>query len=474
MDNFNKTAQGELQTAENTAITQINPQYGLLNNVAPIVTGSAAVSVEDNEFYLSESGTTGGSIGTILTKKYLYIKSGQGGSVIIDAMFDEPVLGNIQAAGLSSSDNIAAFGYFIDGRFGIIYGYDGDSENQELQITTPAGGAEVAIITLNDVIYNVNLTSGTAEHNAFEIAEQLNDSIAEGYFVTSNQDVVIFQSIVGGVQSGIFSLTSTTAVGGFTQINIGRELTFEFTPLTETNFFSPSKFIPQNINDYKIVIDGNIDFYAKDPVTLEFKLVHKIKATSRVKRSVFRNKIVRAGWASNNILPTSSNAQVRGTKCAVFIQGKNIINGPFVSINNTEGGFSNTVPQTVGIIRVRSSFNGKLNRIKIFPKTLSVASDSNKAIVFQLVKNPVYTEDVIFDYINKDNSFMEGALQQVVVTGGEVVASYTIGANSSGVFDLSEVFNELSAIDVIAGVVISTSGSAHEVTSSITWQEEIE
>tara|TARA_R110002050_G_scaffold124575_3_gene243770 strand:+ start:4890 stop:6299 length:1410 start_codon:yes stop_codon:yes gene_type:complete len=469
MTNFNKSAQGELQITENSPVAQIVPQYGVLTNAtATEVNGGTAISIGSK--FCCESGSNVGGLGLLTTKKHLFVKSGQGGSVILDAIYGIPQAGVIQVAGLISSENLAGFGY-IGTDFGIIYGYGGVNENQKLEISAGATGAENASITVDGVLYSVPLTAGTAAHNAIEI-ETYFKPILESIFVDAINGEVIFQSNVASVH-GIYSFSSATAIATFTQMMIGAPLTFDFTPLSQFNQLTPDQFLPEKINDYKVVIDGNLQFYIKDVETLEFSLVHTIIAMSDIDEPIFSNKMVLGGWAVQNLSGAPSVA-LYGTKCGTFIQGKDVVNGALKSYGNNLGGYVGSVDETIGALKVRSSFNNLLNRIKIYPSSLSVATDSNKPMIFDLILNPVFLDDMLFNYIDEDNSFAEISVNKVAITGGQLVQSFSIPAAGGEFFVLKDIFPFLEAGDVLAGVCRMGSASAATVSSTISWIEEIE
>jgi len=227
------TAFNELRVESATPITQISSRYDLLSNVLTVIdsSSSGSNSVVDNKF-LCQTGTGAGGLASILTLRQIGSRPGQGLMARFDAIFSQGVASSQQAAGLITSENSYVFA-FLGTSFGIANAHGGTSEEQELTITTPAAFNESATITVNGDPFTVPLTTGTVQHNAFEIAISLQAQVTN-YSFTSNDDQVVAQSLLSGAQ-GAFSFSSATAVAAWVQDHAGVSAIIDFTPQTLWN-----------------------------------------------------------------------------------------------------------------------------------------------------------------------------------------------------------------------------------------------
>mgnify|MGYP003672835309 CR=1 FL=1 len=468
-----KSGQTELVVSQVTPITQIAPTYNFTDFLINLDTGGGNFTNEDNMYFVMDSGVQPTSLSLALTSEYTNIKAGQSGAVIFDAIFDTPQLGNLQAAGFANSENLTGFGYYLDNDFGIVYATGGRIESQELVITTPASSPETSLVTINGIEYPINLTAGTTDHNAFEIFIQLKALIGNMYLLENIDNTVKVVAKISQVL-GAFNFVSSTCVANFTQLSVGSDLNYSFTPYYDFNVTTLDNFDEFKINEFKIVVDGNINYYIKDPDTGFFELVHVLKNLSYSESPVFENKYLRGGWFNRNIdNQTGVNVQLRGTKCGTFIEGVSLIEKRFKSFTSVATGISSAVNEAVGHIKVRTEFDGIINRVKVYLSKISIATTANKSVTFVLRKNAVYTDEVIFNYINKQGSFVTYSEDKVVVSGGDIIGSFTISANGSGIIELKDLTNNLIAEDTLSIEIISDANSAHEVTYSLIWQEDI-
>jgi len=205
------TAFGEVATAERTPIIQIYGQNGIRDDVLKTEVGTGTVSNSESMF-VCDTGPDAGSVAALLSAKQCTYRAGQGMLGLCTAIFDEPTAGYLQLAGFINSEDFCAVGY-NETEFGLQFGQWGALEYQELTVTTAAGGNETATVTVNGTGYPVDLTSGTVEHNAYEIASQLQGEVPN-YNFSSNGAVVSALS-TAPVPGGAFAFTSATAVAAW-------------------------------------------------------------------------------------------------------------------------------------------------------------------------------------------------------------------------------------------------------------------
>jgi hypothetical protein len=112
MQEFSKTAFGELKVESMTPITQISAQYGLLTNVLTVNDNGASgtTSIVDNKF-TCDSGVASNGLASIITLRQLAYRAGQGAMARFTAVFSSGVANNTQAAGLITAENSFVFGF---------------------------------------------------------------------------------------------------------------------------------------------------------------------------------------------------------------------------------------------------------------------------------------------------------------------------------------------------------------------------
>jgi hypothetical protein len=469
------TAFGELKVESMSPVTQISAQYGLLTNVLTTLDNSASgtASVEDNKF-TCDTGVSATGLSSILTLKQLAYRAGQGAAARFTTVYGAPVVDSIQASGMITAENSLAFGY-IGTTFGIIHAHDGMDELQELTLTV-AGGAENATVTIGGAPYIVALSGlGTVEDDAFEISESLNSQVVN-YIFTSNEDQVVAQSVLPGVQGSFAYSSAGTSTGAWVQLVVGLSSITEFTPQSLWNRDTMPNLDPQKGNVYQVQLQylgfGAIDFFIEDSVTGHFALAHRIEyANNNVTPSV-SNPTFRIGWLSNNTGNTT-NVRIQGSSAGAFIEGK-------ISRDVSAKGVFNE-QLSVGIaltnilsIRNRTSFGSKVNRADLFPRLVSASSQTNKAAFFAVILNPVYSSPVTFEYIDKENSITEKTEGDVLVTGGTLLAAITVVNGSSQIIEFGrDDSNPVLPGQVLCVAAQMSSGASADCQASLTWQEDL-
>lgn len=477
------TAFGELKAESVTPITQISAEYGLLGQVLTISDSAASGvnSVINNKFNC-QTGTSATGLASITSLRQLSYKSGQGAIGRSSAIFSPGVALNQQVTGLISAENIFGFG-FNGVEFGIIHAHDGESESQELTITTPATGSETATVTVNGTGFSVPITAGTIQHNAFEISNSLNTQVSN-YTFSSNDDQVVAQARIPGAQ-GAFSFSSSTAIAAWVQVTSGIEPTIDFIDQNDWNVDtrlsgdSDDILDPLKGNVYQIQYQylgfGAIKFFIEDNKTGDIMLVHVIRyANKNVKTSV-TNPSFRVGWLTRNIGNTT-NVTISGGSAGAFIEGNIRRSTPPRAETSAQLSVGSVLTNII-TFRNRIHFGGKVNRVEILPLLATMSTQTNKSAFFEIRANPTFSGgDLDFSYTDKDNSVMEIATDPVAVSGGILIAAKTVVAGSSEdlVFNTQseQIFAALPGNTFTIAARVS-SGAAADMQATGTWVEDI-
>lgn len=470
-----KTALRELSVAEPTPIGQIDAIVGFIDKVATFTFDGGTVSDSENLFQ-SISGTDPNAISSVVTSSQGKVRPGQGLISRTTAIFDTPQLDNIQQTGLVSINNRAVFGY-VGTTFGIILVTGGKFEIQELTITTPAGGSEDATVTVNGIAYTVPLTAGSAAHNAFEIAASLSAQDPT-YVYSSNADNVVARSGLPFTPVGAFAFTSATAAGTWEQLSAAVDPITDIIPQSSWNLDTMPLLNPAAINYYQVRAgqsSGRIEFAIEDPEGRGLVTVHQQNTNNLFGSLRITNNHFRAGWININKGNTTS-VNLKGSEASLFVEGKTVIDEPSRATDNLNpavptGSFVNLLT-----LRNRSVFKDEPNRHAAFGLVLAITSNSSKSTFIRAEVNAEITgDDVIFEYVEKDNSVMELYKGPGVVTPdtGRLTASAVVGPNAQATLGL-QLINSLlppgARVTVSARV---SSGNASEVSCSAVWLEDL-
>jgi len=468
------TASGEVRNAQVTPLTQITAQYGLGENIFTVVDSGSSGSVSsNNSLFICQTGTAADGLATILTLRELTFRAGQGILARFTAEFTSGVANSQQAAGLINAENSFTFGFAND-QFGILYASDGEVEYQELTVTTPAAGSENATITVDGIGYTVPLTSGTASHNAIEIAGSLNTQVPNYRFSANNAEVTAL-AVVSGPQ-GSFAFTSATAVASWVQVNAGANVTVDFIPQANWNIDTLSDFNldPTTLNAFEIEFTYSGCRFSIIDNEGDIRDVHYISSVNVSATPIVTTPSFRCGWIARN-LGNTSDLTVSGASASGFVEGEKRFDSGIRAEDSAALGIG-LVNTSLLCIRNRIEFGDRINRAELLPRFISVSTDSNKASFFRLILNPTFSSDVVFSYIDEENSIAEFSEDNVTITGGRLVGSVTASSGASVTVSFNDEPNTDTFVapgDILCLSGRVSSGGAADMDVSISWQEDV-
>lgn len=478
---LSKTAYNEVKAEENTAITQLNARYGLLDLTLTVTDAAASgTNTVVNDLYTCQTGTSATGLASILSLRQLSARAGQGAIQRIDAVFTAGVANSQQAVGLITSENSYVFA-FLGTSFGIAHTHGGVSESQTLTVTTPAAGVETATITVNGTGFSVNLTAGTVQHNAFEISNSLNSQVPN-YNFSSNDDEVVAQSLLNGVQ-GSFAFTSSTAVAAWVQDHAGVSSVLDFIAQAawseDTRLTGTTEEIldPTKGNWYQIQICSNfgmVRFYLEDSDTGIPILVHTINSANLNTLPNVTNPTWRLGWIVQNFGNTT-NITCAGSETGGFIEGRVKVNSLPRAEENDQLAVGTTSTNIIAF-RNRLHFGGKVNRAEILPLLVTLSTQTNKSAFFEIIADPVFGGDLDFSYIDEENSIMEVALDAVTVSGGRLLGAFTVVAGNAQPLNFNErVDQDFVSLPGRIFAIVSrvSSGAAADMQATTSWKEDL-
>jgi len=228
------------------------------------------------------------------------------------------------------------------------------------------------------------------------------------------------------------------------------------------------------MNTFQIRISDEIEFFVENPDTVSMDLVHTIKNSSVSNLPVATNPIFRVGWVSQNTGKTSSTI-LEGSYASGFLEGEKKLTGGAKSLI-AEALSVGSTSTSILILRNRISFGSRVNRSDIIPRVLSASTQANKPAFFELILNPTFSSDVVFEYVDKAGSIAETSSDQVTVTGGSVIGSLTVVNNQTLVIDVNNSTDIEAAIlpgDTFVIAARVSSGSAGDMQASLSYIEDL-
>lgn len=469
-----KTAFGELSVAEPTPFIQISSEYGTLDDIF-VAEGLGGTSSNVDGMFQVSTGMNPFGLSSASSLRQIRYRPGQGVLGRIDGVFSAGVVNSVQFIGLFNSAIFAGFGY--EGTaFGILSATGGKLETQELQVTSAATGSENATVTVSGNAFSVPLTAGTVQHNAYEIATSLNAQDPT-YMYSSNNDKVIALASTPFFPSGAFAFTSASAVASWTQIEAQNAPDETWVPQSEWNVNNLSSWStpldPTKGNQFQVRLCsgfGIIKYYVEDPESGEFIHVHSVKNGNTLTTPFAETPAFRIGGAVRNIGNTS-DVILKGTSASAFVEGNVLYDNPSKSFSTVALGIG-TLQTNIASFRNRLVFAGKTNRSEILPLLISASTDTGKIAKYQIVANPVFSGDLIFNYIDESNSLMEVATDNVILTDGDVLLTFDAVEGNSVLLNLQTLLRRILPDSTVAITAAVNAGPSSTMSISFTERED--
>lgn len=467
---------GEQIVSNNTSVIQLDGVYGVLERVETFTTGTGTVTLDDNQFTCA-TGATLGSYAVVRSKRAIRYRPGQGVVFRFTSLFpDAGVENSLLAVGCGNLVDSLFFGY-NGTSFGVLRQRGGKPEIQRLTVTGAAGGSENATVRINGTDLTVPLTSGTVQHNAFEIASF--DYSSVGYRAFSNNDTVIFQAEVTTAATGTFTFTSGTATGTFAQVTAGQAKTDYFTPQASWNVDPMDGTGPSGLtldvtkgNVYQIQFQylgfGVIKYAIENPSTGEFQIVHKEQYPNANTETNLSNPTMKLSLVAAS-LGSTTDLSVKGASAYAAIEGG--INAFWLPRGFSTTRSVATTDLPILSIRDRAEINGIVNLKEITPELITVASDGGKPVEVRILLNATIDEPN-WQYISQGNSAAEYDESATTVSGGTLIASFVVPGTGQADFNFSGLNAFLGREDILTISVVRPSGAGNDVAVGFTWQED--
>jgi hypothetical protein len=486
------SAFGELSTVSTNPIVQLDAIYGINNfdfTKYTQGTGSSANTDANSELIIASSGTAANGYSSILSRKYMKYRPGQGAVCRFTAAFTPNTATTIQKAGFTDTEVGLCVGY--NGTdFGILRETGGKVAIYELGVTAAPNATQNVTVTLNSVSTTFPIHSGNSTNAAVEI---FNDGTTNypNWLVEQVANTVIFRSIFPTATPGTFSFSSTgNATANIVQIQAGANSTqywvkqedFNIDCLgkanTTSNTMGPNPsgmtLLPQYLNVYQINFRwlgaGVINFAIENSETGKMINFHQIRYSNRNAIPHISNPSFRIGYVVNNNGATS-NTHVSGASMMMGIEG--IINANKVSKAASANTVSLSKDTAHNVLSLRNSYtyNNKLNALSLNLRRIGFAVESNDPVEVLVFQNAVLNSALAFVDIKYSCATMSTTATTINLQTNQPIASFQTGVNGVGnidIFDLliSEPPGSVITFAVKSGAIIA------RASISATWTED--
>jgi hypothetical protein len=469
------TSFGQVNTSEETPTLQAHFAYDLSPVNFRTFTGTGGSATFTDGMATVQSGTSVGGYGVIRTLRSVIYRAGQAGVARFTAKFTAGVANSGQIAGLFNIGDGFCFGY-NGTSFGILYRHGGVSESRVIEVTGASGGSTNLTLTLNSVAYVIPLTSGTVQHNAYEIATWLesNQSVWNAY---QNDDTVVIISNTDGALSGTYSYSHATSTGTITQTRAGVTKTEDWTARASWNENTVSWIDPTKLNVFEVHYPylgaGNVTFWVMDNETDQMIKVHTLRYANLNTVPSLRNPSLRIGIASYS-LGSTTNLTTQSASVFGGMQGKQSFTRNPRAVSATKNSNSTTA-QAILSVRNREVFNGYYNQGEIQPLILSLFNGStSRAVVFEISTSATLGGEPNWQYLG-DSLITEYDISATTATGGNPLFQFTVAPNTAERININEFRTRLppTIVMTISARQLSAGGTASDWGVSVTNYEDV-
>ncbi len=469
--NVSLSSFGEQIVAMEYPYIQSAPVYDLLPSNFRSYTATGGGAGIENKMFKANSGTSAGGYGAVQSFRSLNYQPGTGAQIKFTALFESSASNSWQGAGLISIGDELSFGY--NGTdFGVWHRYGGLAEVRTVTVTGAAGGSENLTLTLNGTGYTIPLTSGTVEHNAYEIASYINSSVS-GWDADQVDDTVIISAASDGAKSGSYSFSSSTATGTIAQDMAG--VTKTSTHTAEADWNGRKVTFNKTLGNvfrirYQYLGFGAIFFDMEDPADGMFYTVHTILFPSSSSTPSLSNPSLKFGIYAVNLTNTT-DLVVRSASVGAFVDANpTSTRNPRAVVNTQSIGTSFT---NILTLRNRRTYNGFINQVEVQPLKLSLAVESgskNYQVEVRATTNPGVEQNFT---PAGNNLVTDYDTTSATVTGGRLLAAASVAPGSSVVIDLEALRIRMPPTLHLVIQAKKASGSANDVTAALTYYEDL-
>jgi len=476
-----KTAFGEVLTAELTPIVQIHSAYNVNTRILEARDNNGSSSISNNKFQVS-TGAAANQSSSLLSRIAVKYNAGQGGLWRGTAVFTAGAANSTQYIGIGTSSEGYFFGY-NGTAFGVMRRQGGSPEIRTLTVTAGATTAENITITLDsDAEATVAVTNtGDTTLTANEIADHDFSDVGQGWTAHSMGANVVFESYNAASQTGTYSLSGTGPVAGtFAQSVAGVAPTETIVAQTSwsEDKAAGAEILPSltftNGNVFEIRYQwlgfGAIEFYIEKPSTGRFILVHRVEYANANTNPSLDNPTLPMCMAVSNTGNTT-NMVLQSASMMGAIEGKDLEEGIVNNLTAEDTG-TGTSETPIFSIHNHTIYQSKINRVRIEFTNFTASIDSttaNKPSTIRVRLNATLT-GAAFSAVDASTSVARTDVAATAVSGGTLIFAQIITEGAAPVIDFTKIMDKLNPGETITISLESSSGNVDSVIS-MNWLE---
>ena len=502
-----RTAFGEISTAQVNPLFQLDGLYGITddNDFQLNSALSGSQSVDSAGLMTVSSGTTAGAFATLRSKRSVRYRPGQGSMARFTAMFPTGhTAGYQQVAGYLNQSDLIGVGYNFPSaktEFAVVRRYNGKGEVYKVAVTAGASGAETFRITLDGTDFDVTVTSGTAAHNASELAaatytQWIVDVVGTNVYFLYNGppgDLTGSFAVANQTGSGTMAATGTTIQEGLAPTDKWTyQSDFNLDKLDGTGS-SGMTIDPTKLNvfqiDFRWLGVGLIRYCIEDQITGELIAFHMEHFVNQNTTTHLANPSMRVGYGVVNVaggaLGTGTDVIIKGGSMMGAIQGILNKNTTSKAVQNSASNLtSNDTHHILTLKSDRINENGtinKLNQREVVLQTLAlgVLANAGNVAIIDVYKNADLVDDedgsppndVAFAYtVASDGVSKSITTANRKANSGTLVTSFVVASNSTANIDLNQYRIILAPLERIS--IFVTCAAQVSPSVALTYQVE--
>lgn len=214
---------------------------------------------------------------------------------------------------------------------------------------------------------------------------------------------------------------------------------------------------------------GPLSYFIEDSEDGDLHLVHIIKyANVNIVPSLQNPTLPLHIMSKNNA--NDSNLTIKTSSMGGFVEGRVIDLGLPNSRSNTITDLASTELPILSI-KNKLVYQSAINRVRITPLFLALATESSKPVIFRLKLNPTLTGTPAFADVDADNSVVSVDIASSGITGGNEIFTIVLGKADSEIIDVSKIRKLLNPGEIFTITAEATSGTGQEVTVSLNWED---
>jgi len=488
---------GSIHTESLTPVFQMDAVYGINGGqFQPSTTSGSGTVTDTGSLWSVSTGTTIYSQASLLGRKRLRYRAGQGVVGRFTALYTAPIAYSYALAGYGTASDGVYFGYgdtndLTNTEFGILYVRGGVREVKTLTVTTGATSSGNVTVTLNGTAFTIAVTNAS---NIQRTVWEISQGTYTGWKAYPSGATVVFIRDSAGTTAGTqsFSAGATGSAASIAQTKAGVASTDTFISQSDWNGDKMDGTGASGVtanwekgNVFQIGIQylgfGAITFQvesAPNGNNAEWITVHTLSLPNTLTSPSFTNPSFPFTMAAYSAGSTT-NVGVKSASVAGFIEGAKALQGGRFTYFNSLTTVGATNFQALFTIMNQRYYKGKANQSVINLLNASGALKHTSPCIFYLIKGGSLSGNPNFQALSADSCSVYDTAATTVTysTGDQLLATFHLGDTGdfdhhfgNGSFNMEEL--TLQPGEWVTLAVKATTGTPAYVTGTINTRED--